>query len=299
MRFTKHIIAGAVILAVAGAAAWAFSPKPDAPKRHEYAVMKDGRQIGTYVIPYDSEADTLPNAAEIRLGRRLLDDTAQMLPANVGAKMNCNSCHLSGGKLEFGAPYINTARNYPSFNPRAGREVSLEDRINGCFLRSMNGKPLGKESTEMKAMIAYMTWLSADLPEGAKVKIASVPTIDKSLVPNPENGRAIYAAQCASCHGANGEGMQDASGNILFPPLWGEHSFNIGAGLARTNTAAVFVKGNMPVSMHYGKPLGQGKTLSDQEALDVAEFFSHMPRPDFAGKVNDWPNGKKPPDARY
>jgi len=39
--------------------------------------------------------------------------------------------------------------------------------------------------------------------------------------------------------------------------------------------------------------------LSDQDAIDVAEFFTHQPRPDFAGKVNDWPNGKKPKDARY
>lgn len=44
---------------------------------------------------------------------------------------------------------------------------------------------------------------------------------------------------------------------------------------------------------------GQGHVLNDQEAVDVAEYFTHMPRPDFEKKVNDWPNGKKPKDARY
>jgi thiosulfate dehydrogenase len=33
--------------------------------------------------------------------------------------------------------------------------------------------------------------------------------------------------------------------------------------------------------------------------VDVAEYFSHQPRPDFAPKLKDWPNGKKPADARY
>lgn len=32
----------------------------------------------------------------------------------------------------------------------------------------------------------------------------------------------------------------------LYPPLWGNNSFNIGAGMARTYTAAAFVKRNMP-----------------------------------------------------
>jgi thiosulfate dehydrogenase len=50
--------------------------------------------------------------------------------------------------------------------------------------------------------------------------------------------------------------------------------------------------------MHNKFPLGQGG-LTDQEAVDVAEYFSHQPRPDFANKHKDWPNGKKPADARY
>jgi cytochrome c len=45
--------------------------------------------------------------------------------------------------------------------------------------------------------------------------------------------------------------------------------------------------------------LGHGNVLSDQDAVDVAEFFTHKPRPDFPGKVNDWPNRPKPKDARY
>ena len=46
-------------------------------------------------------------------------------------------------------------------------------------------------------------------------------------------------------------------------------------------------------------PLGHGKNLSDQEAVDVAEYFSHIGRPDFADKKKDWPQDAKPKDARY
>ena len=83
----------------------------------------------------------------------------------------------------------------------------------------------------------------------------------------------------------------------MFPPLWGDRSFNVGAGMARTETAAAFVKHNMPIGFREHFPLGQGG-LSDQEAVDVADYFSHMPRPAFPAMVNDWPDGHKPKDAR-
>ena len=46
-------------------------------------------------------------------------------------------------------------------------------------------------------------------------------------------------------------------------------------------------------------PLGQGGSLTDQEAYDIADYFIHLPRPDFARKSEDWPRGGKPRDARY
>ena len=55
----------------------------------------------------------------------------------------------------------------------------------------------------------------------------------------------------------------------------------------------------MPMGIQTKGLWGHGNVLSDQDAIDVAEFFTHQPRPDFAGKVNNWPNGKKTKDARY
>ena len=75
--------------------------------------------------------------------------------------------------------------------------VTLEDRINGCFMRSMNGKPLAKDSAEMQAMIAYMKWLAQDVPHGAKVQIENAWPIDMKLTPNPS-----VASRCGAVRGS-------------------------------------------------------------------------------------------------
>lgn len=255
--------------------------------------------IGTYVLPQDTAILDEPNADQIFYGKRLLNETKRLLPDNVGASMNCNSCHISQGKIPLGDPYINSYNFYPRVMPRAGKEVDLTMRINGCFQRSMNGKALDRESPEMHAIIAYMKWLSQMTPKNQKVDIHNAGEVDTSLVPDPIRGEKIYYVQCATCHGDNGEGIRDSRGDIVFPPLWGDESFNIGAGMARTYKAAAFVKYNMPMGIQTKGLWGHGNVLSDQDAVDVAEFFTHKPRPDFPGKVNDWPTVPKPKDARY
>lgn len=239
-----------------------------------------------------------PNSAQLVRGMQLHLNTKALLPKNVGNQLNCTSCHLNAGTVADGSPFVGVSAFFPSYAPRAGREITLEDRINGCFRRSMNGKPLPVDSADMKAMVAYFDWMKRETKPGDKVAGRGVGKIDQSIKPNVDNGRKVYTQQCAVCHGSNGEGLKRADGTMIYPPLWGDESFNIGAGMARTYTAAAFVKRNMPVGFHEKFPLGQGG-LSDQEAVDVAEYFSHQPRPDFPDKVKDWPKDKKPADARY
>jgi len=238
------------------------------------------------------------NAPQLILGARLNIETGRLLPQHVGNGLNCASCHLNAGTVGGGSPYVGVSAAFPTYAARAGRVITLEDRINGCFPRSMNGKPLPPGSQDMQAMLAYIEWMRRDAQPGEKVPGRGIGKIDQKLKPDPVNGERIYHAQCAACHGAQGEGIRSPSGQWVYPALWGAQSFNIGAGMARTYTAAAFVKRNMPIALHDRFPLGQGG-LSDQEAVDVAEFFTHQPRPDFAPKTRDWPRDKKPADARY
>ncbi len=239
-----------------------------------------------------------PNADQVVRGMRLHLQTKALLPDNVGNALNCSSCHLNAGTVADGSPFVGVSAFFPSYAPRAGKVVTLEERINGCLRRSMNGKPLPAQSADMQAMVAYFDWMKNNTRPEDKVAGRGVGKIDPAIKPDLANGKAVYAKQCAVCHGDNGQGLVRADGELVYPPLWGEQSFNIGAGMARTYTAAAFVKRNMPIGFHEKFPLGQGG-LSDQEAVDVAAYFSGQPRPDFPDKLKDWPNGGKPMDARY
>lgn len=269
--------------------------------RRAASILTTDRPSGaptTFNVPADSDIERQPNAALILEGKRLLSDTRRLLPDYVGNELNCTSCHLGEGKIAEASPFAGLSHAFPAYNPRAGREITLRERINGCFLRSMNGRELPQDSHEMDAIVAYFDWLSDPIPGGANFAGRGIGKVDQLLIPDPVNGRKVYEAQCAICHGMGGQGVKDSHGEYQFPPLWGDGSFNIGAGLARTYTAAAYVRTNMPIGHGINSRLGQGRLLNDQDAVDVAEYFTHQPRPDFPAKVNDWPNGGKPMDAR-
>ncbi len=239
--------------------------------------------------PSESALTAGPRRDAILDGKDLLAHTAQRMPNNVGNGLNCTNCHLDGGTKAKASPWIGIWGVFPEYRSRSGRLISLQQRVNDCLQRSMNGKALDESSPQMMSILAYMQWLSTGVPTGKSVDGRGFGPIDSKLVADTGRGRQVFDAKCASCHGANGLGIKAEAGYAI-PPLWGPDSFNDGAGMARTYTAAAFVKHNMP--------LGQGGTLTDQEAVDVAEFFTHQSRPVYASKAQDWPKGHKPKDAR-
>ena len=70
----------------------------------------------------------------------------------------------------------------------------------------------------------------------------------------------------------------------LYPPLWGEHSYNTSAGLYRLSKFAGFIKDNMPFGSNY-----ENEHLSNEEAWDLAAFVNSQPRTIKKFK-QDWPN---------
>lgn len=246
-------------------------------------------------VPFVAPAeDTIPPGAAgdaIRLGRELAAHTFERLPTHVGSDLHCTSCHLAGGTTPDAGPWVGVTSCYPEFRARAAREVTIEERIDECFERSLNGSPLPRSSPEMKGLVAYMTWLSAGVPRGAEVVGRGFKRLERTPNVDPDSGKHSYAARCATCHGMDGSGRRNPDASYAVPPLWGPRSFNIGAGMARLDTAAAFVHQNMP--------LGQPEKPTSCESYDIAAYFIEQARPEFAGKSADWPRGGKPPDARY
>jgi thiosulfate dehydrogenase len=239
------------------------------------------------------EVASIPDGAAgdaIRRGRALLVDTRRQLPDHVGNGLNCTNCHLNAGTVPFASPLMGLIGAFPEYRPRSGKVISLQERINDCFERSMNGSALRFDSAEMNAILAYLRWLSIGVPTGSEVAGRGFEKINPALHANRDHGAQVFATKCAVCHGLDGQGMPGPEGGYVNPPLWGADSFNLGAGMARTSTAAGFVRHNMP--------LGLAGTLSQQDSVDVAAYFTQQPRPDFPARINDWPKGGKPADAR-
>lgn len=235
-------------------------------------------------VPDESEITDSVVLASVRRGKALLTWTRDSLPQNVGNRLQCVSCHPDNGTRRNVMPWVGVYARFPQYRSRVGGIQVLEDRINDCFRRSMNGKALVPESRDMRDITAYMAFLSSGYPVFAQVEGQSFPRV--APVPGDiARGAATFAAKCSVCHGVDGAGTD------VFPALWGKGSFNIGAGMARVQTAAAFIKVAMPQTAP--------GTLTDQEAYDLATYINAQPRPDFPGKELDWPNGDPPPDVAY
>lgn len=238
-------------------------------------------------------------------GYRLITATYALIgpgtpPAITGNRLACSSCHLNGGTKPFAAPYIGLSGVFPIYIGRENKIVSLEERVNGCFERSMNGKAIDVNSKEMRAIISYIKHISRNAPVGKRINGQGfVEFKAPNRAADLQQGALVYKKNCSSCHGADGEGVKGIAGNreggYLYPPLWGNGSYNDGAGMARLITAARFIKGNMPLGVTHDKPL-----LSDEEAYDVAAYINSHSRPEKSHKELDYPDrSKKPKDCPY
>ncbi len=233
-----------------------------------------------FTPPGDRKIPANEMGAVIRAGERIFLRTGDNARAFVGNSLNCVNCHLDAGRLAGSAPMWGAYPLYPAYRNKTRHVDTFAERLRGCFMYSMNGKAPPEGGDVLVALEAYAYWMAQGAPIGGKLPGSGYPKVAKPAQP-PDfgRGRAVFEARCALCHGADGQG-QRAGGAQVFPPLWGAQSFNWGAGMHEIDKAAAFIKANMP--------LGQGGTLSDQEAWDVATFMNSQPRPQdprFTGNV--------------
>jgi thiosulfate dehydrogenase len=257
------------------------------------------------------DADALPAGIwkdTVLYGRRLFVETPTLIGPEVtapamrysGNNLSCQSCHLQAGTLAFALPMVGVYATFPTYMPRENDVRTIEDRIEGCMERSMNGRALPVDGREMKAMVAYLQFLSTGVPVGRPTEgrgTPALPLLDRAA--DAARGRSVYTSTCQVCHQADGQGLRrgkpgDAAG-YLFPPVWGDDSFNDGAGMHRLIASASFIRANMPLGTSSRLPM-----LSVEDAWDVAAFINSQPRPARAGRDLDYPDrSKKPVDAPF
>jgi thiosulfate dehydrogenase len=288
------------LLALAGAACF-FSAEKNAARAERSAqravFQKKYDPAALWEAPDPASLEWADDADLLRYGRDLIAHTQDyfgenglLRPSSINA-MNCQNCHLDAGSRAFGNNYAAVASTYPQMRVRSGSLETIPKRVNDCFQRSLNGAPLDSNSREMRAIVAYMTWLGTGVPKGQKPKGAGLSEpkfLDRAA--DPARGKTVYVAKCQSCHGPEGQGLPMPESARRYPPLWGARSYNEGAGLYRLSRFAGYVKANMPFGATWDNP-----QLSDEEAWDVAAFVNAQPRPPHPFLATDWPKIEKKP----
>jgi thiosulfate dehydrogenase len=212
-------------------------------------------------------------AEVVKLGEAIVENTTThpMSKEYVGNALNCTSCHLDNGRHEKAGTFLGTATAYPAWSPRENRVITLEDRVLNCFMRSCNGTrpPLGSEVSV--AVTTYITSLSQGQSLRMNSKRPVGPGAIKLLAVKPDQadinrGASLYHSRCAECHQKDGQGDKDN------PPVWGERSYNEGAGLSSVENLAAWLKVAMPLD---------DTDLTDQQALDIAVYVNSQKRSHF------------------
>ena len=227
---------------------------------------------------YDPMADSIhPDprmASMIRLGFQISQDPQTYASEFVGNDLTCGNCHLNAGQRDRALPLLGVAATFPQYRRRDDRLVSLEDRIGGCFKRSMNGTAPPYDHPVMLALDAYLNWLSEGFAMGERPAWLGQNEIAvEARIPIEEldvnGGEELYNLHCAPCHGLDGQGID----LILAKPgpLWGPLSWNDGAGAARIWKLAGYIK--------HAMPLTAPGTLTDEEAQLISAYVNSHERP--------------------
>ncbi len=292
----------ALLLATAGVAWTAFPATPGIAQD----VTAQGSSIWT--VP---EVGALPESEHgrlVRRGRDLITATYAHIGPEVpdaanryaGNNLACSNCHLEAGTKKFALPIFGLFGEYPRYSARSGAEITIEERVNGCMTRSMNGRAMPPQAPAMQAIVAYVKFLSTGVPAGQELPglgVGKMPELARAA--DPAGGLLIFLRACAGCHGADGLGVRRSLPTVdlgyMMPPLWGSDSFNDGAGMARLITAANFIHFNMPHGADYLHP-----QLRVEDAWDVAAHLVSQPRPHKEALARDYPELlAKPVDTPY
>lgn len=307
----RCILGAGLVLTMAGGpvgAQGAGQGMGQGPAANAEALRKANERIAVWDLP---DVDLLPDddfGRLVRFGRSVLvatprhigPDAADPAMRFAGNNLACANCHLDAGTKKFGLPLVAAAPDYPAYSARSGETATLEDRLNSCMTRSMNGRSMPQDARPMQALVAYLKVLAGALPPEARIVgggAGTMPELERAA--DPARGATVFTQTCAVCHGPDGQGVRrnvaDASFGYGVPPLWGPDSFNAGAGMNRLITVANFVHSNMPNGTDWLMPI-----LKPEDAWDVAAYVVSQRRPVRAGVEKDFPDLLlKPVDTPY
>lgn len=236
-------------------------------------------------IPVGVEGDQIREGIDLmlhtsqRVGNRAPDE-GKRLNWN---SLNCVNCHQAGssglpGTKKFTLALVNAVNDYPRFDIKSGKIISLEQRALGMFGSAPVKMTVDKP--EFQAIMAYLRWLSAEArPERAMEGVGLLPMKAITLAADPSRGKALFASKCASCHGADATGKRQSGfemgAGYEFPPLAGSDTYDNAGHMFAVPLLARYIRASMPLGTQADKP-----QLTPKQALDIAAYVNDdaMPR---------------------
>jgi len=231
----------------------------------------------------------------VKLGEDIVihTDTNSLSKPYINSKLQCVNCHRRGEDNRAGTTnkigtFIGTATSFPAYSKRYKNIISLQNRIDGCFQRCLNGEKSVVNTEVGIAVESYITWLSTGLPINMSLLAPRTPSkiemwsknrkkfislFKKVTHKNYLDGHKLYLNKCASCHGKDGQGVG------TFPPLWGKLSYTADGSMAKLPNGATWIQDNMPPN---------NSNLTDSQTVNITLFINAQPRVSYRGfKIED------------
>jgi mono/diheme cytochrome c family protein len=179
---------------------------------------------------------------------------------------NCAVCHGSEGQGRVG---VNLSSDWPAIDPTAFTRAVIEQGVSGTPMTPWSqqyGGPLDEQ--EIEDVVAFVTSLSggrSDMaPTATPFPVTPVPTVPGSTG-DPTAGKALFIANCAMCHGDDGQGRSGASLDKGFSSINPQQFVRATVAEGIDNTA-------MPAwSQDHGGP------LTESEIDDISAFIITLP----------------------
>ena len=106
-----------------------------------------------------TDVEKLPNdhyGKLVRYGKKLTEETYSVIGPEVtnkkmryaGNNFACTSCHQDSATKKFAMPWVGAHATFPQYRGREDAISTIEERVNGCMERSMNGKSIPLDSEE-------------------------------------------------------------------------------------------------------------------------------------------------------
>ena len=179
---------------------------------------------------------------------------------------NCAVCHGSEGQGRVG---VNLSNDWPAIDPTAFTRAVIEQGVSGTPMTPWSqqyGGPLNEQEIEdVVAFVASLSGGRSDMaPTATPFPVTPVPTVPGSTG-DPGQGQALFAQNCAMCHGEQGQGRTGADLAQGFSSIDPQQYVRATVAQGIDNTA-------MPAwSQSNGGP------LTESEIDDISAFIVNLP----------------------